>query len=71
MNKDAAKKILGVKNQGLADHLKISEGAVRNMKDLSHAQAELVMLYWDKKQLTAENNMLNDKIQRVTRALDN
>ena len=71
MNKDTARRILGVRNQGLADHLMISEGSVRNIKDLSKAQEMMVILYYDLKCVTEENEVLKDQLKRVVRSLDN
>jgi hypothetical protein len=70
MNKDTARRILGVKNKGLADHLMMTEGSVRNMRDLSKAQEMMVILYYDLKCVTADNVALQDKLDRLVRSLD-
>ena len=71
MNKATARKILGVKNKGLADHLMITEGSVSNLTDLSKAQEMMVILYYDVKCLTEDNIALNDQLRRLVRSLDN
>lgn len=70
MTKDTARRILDVKNKGLADHLMITEGAVRNIKNLTKAQEMMVILYYDLKCVTQDNINLQDKYNRLLRAMD-
>ena len=70
MNKDTARRILGVKNKGLADHLMITEGSVRNMKDLTRAQEMMVILYYDLKCVNGDNIILQAKLDDLVRAHD-
>ena len=71
MNKDTARRILGVKNKGLADHLMITEGSVRNLKELTRAQEMMVILYYDLKCVNGDNIILQGKLDSILRANDN
>ncbi len=70
MNKKKAKELLSVDGQGLADSLGVSEGHIRNMKDLTSTQELLVNLIIEVDRLQSKITILLNTINDMARAKD-
>ncbi len=70
MNKKRAKELLNVDGQGLADSLGVSEGHIRNMKDLTSTQELLVNLIIEVDRLQSKITILLNTINDMARAKD-
>jgi hypothetical protein len=70
MNKKKAKELLNVDGQGLADSLGVSEGHIRNMKDLTSTQELLVNLIIEVDRLQSKITILLNTINDMARAKD-
>ncbi len=70
MNKKKAKELLSVDGQGLADSLGVSEGHIRNMKDLTTTQEILVNLIIEVDRLQSKITILLNTIDDMARAKD-
>ena len=70
MNKKKAKELLNVDGQGLADSLGVSEGHIRNMKDLTSTQELLVNLIIEVDRLQSKITILLNTINDMARDKD-